>query len=309
MPVKSNLKSFSKLKTTGDQPTGVASAPLITTTNTTTATTTTTTGTSGSIQREDSAYSSSTSSTNSSNEIDASASQLTKLNENIAGPMLKIVTTTEEEAEALAENLDQVSLNDAKMLKSATASAKSSMIMRSSAASGRTNSIRDSVGELKDLMLISSTSIGSSTLETDNDQLVQQPHLLHHHHHQKVRRTSSASLTGGVGGAGGSNTGHPAMPMFKPPSNLPPIENGEVIQMDIETYRLLMQDLQNFKTILHKLAGTLREPTNYGGGDATANNGNSNIFDFQIDDLQSMVNNPLLSSFYQVCVLIIKIFD
>lgn len=77
-----------------------------------------------------------------------------------------------------------------------------------------------------------------------------------------------------------ATTQQQSQPMFRLPSNLPPIENGEVIQMDIETYRALMQDLHNFKTILHKLANTLRD----GGNE------------------QQQQDHPtdLLSSFYQV---------
>lgn len=81
-------------------------------------------------------------------------------------------------------------------------------------------------------------------------------------------------------------------PLFRLPSNLPPIENGEVIQMDIETYRALMQDLQNFKTILHKLASSLREPPS---GQETG----------QVSDQPS----DLLSSFYQVCKLLYPFFN
>lgn len=49
---------------------------------------------------------------------------------------------------------------------------------------------------------------------------------------------------------------------FKLPSNLPAPsveDGGEVIQIDVETYRLLVQDLQDCKLILHKLASLMRD--------------------------------------------------
>lgn len=198
----------------------------------------------------------------------------------------------------LNENLDQLSVNS---------ECKRSIKW---VKTNNRNSIRDSVGELNQLMLISSTSIGSSTLGTAEElQLQQQQQHLQHQaesnnlqpvisnvQKEKVRRTSSVSLNNSPAIHSSSQA-----PMFRPPSNLPPIENGEIIQMDIDTYRALMQDLHNFKTILHRLASSLREPSNinYGGG---GNSNSDNLSDVQPDELQYMTmhSNPLLSSFYQV---------
>ena len=67
---------------------------------------------------------------------------------------------------------------------------------------------------------------------------------------RQLRRGSSLSLA----------NGDEMSPMFRPPSNLPPVENGEVIVLDIEAYRLIMQDVQNLKTLLYRFANGLREP-------------------------------------------------
>jgi hypothetical protein len=68
------------------------------------------------------------------------------------------------------------------------------------------------------------------------------------------RRTSSCSLS-----LNATNTPATNSVQFKMPSNLPPVENGEVITIDIETYRQLVQDLQDTKIILHRLIHLLRE--------------------------------------------------
>ena len=133
------------------------------------------------------------------------------------------------------------------------------------------SNIKESVGELNQLMIMSTSSLGSSLLTTSEE--ATQINLT------KQRRTSSTSVS-----LNSSQVG--ASPMFKPPSTLPPIENGEVIQMDLETYRLLIDDIQTTKTILHKLVNLLRDPT--GGCD----------FTYEPDDLQNLNTNPLISSFY-----------
>ncbi|RNA29633.1 hypothetical protein BpHYR1_012361, partial [Brachionus plicatilis] len=79
--------------------------------------------------------------------------------------------------------------------------------------------------------------------------------------------------------------------MLKPPSNLPPVENGEVITLDLDTYRMLMQDLQNCKIILHKLGAILKEPT------LLSNQVNEDNKDS--DAKLTEFVNPLLESFYQ----------
>lgn len=120
-------------------------------------------------------------------------------------------------------------------------------------------SIEESVGELNQL-IVSSSSICSA---------------LSVNHEEKVEQKDT-SVTQAA----------PPPPIFKPPSNLPPVENGEVIVLDIETYRLLMQDLQSCKLILHKLGAILKEPSLLSQESGQ---------DSQFDEMP----NSLLSSFYQ----------
>ena len=116
--------------------------------------------------------------------------------------------------------------------------------------------IEESVGELNQL-IVSSSSINSSSV-----------------YNQEIQETSST--------------------MLKPPSNLPPVENGELIVLDLETYRLLMQDLQNCKIILHKLGAVLKEPSLLCNQNSEDNHGNG----VQPNEFF----NPLLESLYQVIV-------
>lgn len=139
------------------------------------------------------------------------------------------------------------------------------------------NSIKESIGELNELM--SNTSLTLNDESKPNNAC------------GKQRRTSSASLSQASGSSG--STHNSSAPMFRPPSNLPPTENGEVIQLDIETYRLLLQDLQNTKTILHKLVNVLREPSS-----SSFNNDN---FDIQTDENQ--MTNSFISSLNQINML------
>lgn len=108
---------------------------------------------------------------------------------------------------------------------------------------------------------------------------------------RKLRRTSSTSLAN-VSGAFASSSPNTHSPMFKPPSNLKPAENSEVIELDIDTYRMLLQDLQNTKTILHKLVNVLREPSANSFNNNNTNNGHAEPGDYQMDDFQ------MTSSFY-----------
>ena len=122
----------------------------------------------------------------------------------------------------------------------------------------------------------------------------------------KQRRTSSTSLTS----TSTATTTHHAM--FKPPSNLPPVGNSEIIQLDIDTYRLIMQELHTTKAILHKLSYALREPSGAGGGGSVGNTGHGQQLPqtssdlitlpsecIQPDEMLSpMAANPLISSFY-----------
>jgi hypothetical protein len=75
----------------------------------------------------------------------------------------------------------------------------------------------------------------------------------------KPTRTSSSSLSLNGAAAITTTPNTAGGVQFKMPSNLPPVENGEVITIDIETYRMLVQEIQDTKIILHKLAQVLRE--------------------------------------------------
>jgi hypothetical protein len=123
--------------------------------------------------------------------------------------------------------------------------------------------------------MTSSSSIASSIPVTNDESLIKSSNSL------KNRKSSTYSMNQSL-------NGQPASPMFKPPSQLPPVENGEVIQLDIETYRFLMQDLQSTKAILYKVANMLREPTN------------ESVFESsQPEDFQNaIISNPLISSLY-----------
>lgn len=160
----------------------------------------------------------------------------------------------------------------------------------------RTN-IKDSLGELNQLMIKSSSSLGSIlSVPTDDSPHQQRLNSTNNNNNNmnianqiKQRRTSSNSIQNNTSNLNGTPTSN--TPMFKPPSGLPPVENGEVIQIDIETYRLIMQDLQNTKTILYKLANTLREPSN---NPMLSSFHSDSVFDSQSEDMQ----NPMISSFY-----------
>jgi len=91
----------------------------------------------------------------------------------------------------------------------------------------RRQSIKESIGELNQL-------ISSEEHPNISKDIIKQ------------RRTSSTSLSERERG-----------PMFRPPSNLPPAENSEVIQLDIETYRAILQDAQQTKVLLCKLFNML----------------------------------------------------
>jgi hypothetical protein len=133
------------------------------------------------------------------------------------------------------------------------------------------SNIQDSIGELTNL--INDELYNSSTTQGT-----------------KQRRASSTSSANNILANG------LIQPMFKPPSSLPPIENSEVISIDIDTFRLIMQDLQNTKTILYKLAHLLKEPsTSFGNSNSNENS----MCEFQPDDIQNMIiSNPLVSSLY-----------
>jgi hypothetical protein len=103
-------------------------------------------------------------------------------------------------------------------------------------------------------------------------------------------------------------------PMFRPPSNMPPLSDGEVIQLDIDTYRMLLHDLQSTKTLLHKLVTLLREPStvnhqcsclhnnykynNYNSNSMTNSITSSTVLDNKLFDSNSSSNDLIESPEY-----------
>lgn len=136
------------------------------------------------------------------------------------------------------------------------------------------NSIKESIGELNQLM-------SSASLEETPRSIARQ------------RRTSSTSINSQIGTSLNSGIGSP---MFRPPSNLPPAENSELIELDIDTYRLLLQDLQNTKTILYKLANILREPSS----NSIPNNNNTNPETFDSQSDENIMTSSFISSLTQL---------
>lgn len=178
MPIKSSLKSFTKLTGGGSsnpKPSGSNEA-----TTTKSDSVKISTGMSLAVRREDSAYSSSTSSTGSERVAGNS-------NNNSGVPdatTTTTATTTNEVSnriiDEMGENLDQMSLNSVEFAAAAAATTTGSghrrSVKSSSSATGVTgaghhrNSIRDSVGELNQLMLISSgASIGSGVVAQNEE--------------------------------------------------------------------------------------------------------------------------------------------
>ena len=231
------------------------------------------------IKREDSAYCSSTSSTassgsaTSSENVSALKSETTSMGSSSSS---KLDEHTNNNSANVTANLDDSSLL---MLKKSEENLANNPNHTNTANKNESN-IQESIGELNHLMLVSSSSIGSSSL-IGNDELGSLTN--HSSSVLKQRRTSSASLNNAAATTPGGNN---ASISFKMPSNLPPPENGEVITIDLETYRLLIQDLQDCKLILHKLASILKEPS------TIPYNGEATGMENQLDDL----NNPLLSS-------------
>jgi len=171
------------------------------------------------------------------------------------------------------------------------------------------SSIRDSIGELSQLMnmsiSVSNNHSASPSLNDESSSTNSSTTPKSSISSSKLRRTSAASIGNTTNQSNVQQLQHQqqqqqqTQPMFKPPSNLPPAENSEVIQIDIDTFRLLMQDMQNTKIILYKLANVLREPQ----VNNNLNNSDCSLFSSDDmkppDDLQSlMASNPLISSFY-----------
>lgn len=162
------------------------------------------------------------------------------------------------------------------------------------------SSIRDSIGELSQLMTMSVSGVSNQLTNSASPSLtgtsLSEEASTASNKSSKQRRTSSTSLGNNL-----TAVQQQQQPMFRPPSNLPPAENSEIIQIDIDSFRLIMQDIQNTKIILYKLANILREPQSTASNSFNLNN-SDNVFntdDFKPDDLQSlMANNPLVSSFY-----------
>lgn len=152
---------------------------------------------------------------------------------------------------------------------------------------GKKNSIKESIGELNQLM--STSSIGASFADDANQKT----------NNIRQRRTSSTSLTH----VSGSSSNGESLPMFRPRSNLPPVENSEVIELDIDEYRLLLQDLQNTKTMLYKLYNLLREPSS----NSFNNSVNGENFDMQPDENQ--MTNSFLGNFNNVGYIMNKLYS
>lgn len=152
------------------------------------------------------------------------------------------------------------------------------------------NSIRDSIGELSQLMSTSVSCASPTCEEKTPTSGTTTTTNTNNNNNNKQRRSSSTSA---------SNSASVSSQLFRPPSNLPPAENSEIIQLDIDSFRLIMQDIQNTKMILYKLASVLREPQTLNSCSDTTTTSNLLCDEFKPDDLLSlMTNNPLITSFY-----------
>jgi hypothetical protein len=165
----------------------------------------------------------------------------------------------------------------------------------------RRTSIKESIGELNQLMSSNSASASSSMCSglnslhnaplTSTDETINVNsaafYLNNHYQHKIAQRRSSANTVNGL-----SNNNL----QFKLASQLPPLENGEIITLDIETYRLLLQDMQDCKLVLYKLASLLRdEPAN-----VFCNEDLPNIDEQDECFSQNLISNLLRVSFYFV---------
>ena len=121
-------------------------------------------------------------------------------------------------------------------------------------------SIKESVSELNQLLLTSSSNSLCSSLTcneepvglTSNANISQSSCATALSRQQAARGTSSPLLN--------LNSNQSATNVtFKMPSNLTPVENSELITLDIDTYRAILQELQDTKIMLHKLANLLKE--------------------------------------------------
>ena len=248
------------------------------------------------IKREDSAYCSSTSSTVSSQDVEINrynsksncelCSGTSSTNEITTDCMANKTDGNEAHLNSKNDDLDDNNLSD-NIESDMRLNENDDSIKSNSISSKIVPSIKESFDELNQLkqqqhLLNSQSTDVLDDLSLDNSSIKNCANL-------RQRRTSLNSVNSNLSTSTNS-------PMFKPPSKLPPCENSEIIQIDIETFRLVMQDIQNTKTILYKLAHLLREPTS----NAFSNNGNNdNLLDFQPDDFQNLINNnPLVSSFY-----------
>jgi hypothetical protein len=232
------------------------------------------------FKKEDSAYCSSTSSTVSSNEVveTTKTNVNDKANEFNYHSIENIQKTAAETVPPLLENEEIGESNKINTNNVDTTTTTTTDTNNKSPTTKNSSQIQDSLGELNHLMMNStSSSIPVSSIHATSNSSI--------HKQRKLSTTSFSSLN--------PSMSSPA-PMFKPPSQLPPVENGEIIQLDIETYRFLMQDLQSTKAILLKVANMLREPSS-----------DLNVFETAAaassaeQDLQNMkITNPFVASLY-----------
>lgn len=224
------------------------------------------------LKKEDSAYCSSTSSTASSHEstVETTATTLNQ-NDNRLSAESKYTKTNEfnyhsiENIQNTVDAMDAAAKTVTSLLENEEIGETNNNVVTFTAAldpSPATTTptdtknynkiqIQDSLGELNHLMM---TSSSTSSIPVTIHATTTTPNKNESSSIQKQRKLSTTSFSS-------LNPITSPAPMFKPPSQLPPVENGEVIQLDIETYRFLMQDLQSTKAILCKVANMLREPS------------------------------------------------
>ena len=186
MPIKSSLKTLGKFKSASTSVEGASTGENQTKSQeTSTKSLTITVENAGGMKRDDSAYSSSTSST-------VSEKPPAKTDETSTTDNKQPQTTASAPIDEIGESLDQMSLNSVtdfsqhphyphqQLRRSLKSSSASSAAAASSYNRNRNNSIRDSVGELNQLMLISSSSLTSSSAAVpDSDtQVWSKLHLL-----------------------------------------------------------------------------------------------------------------------------------
>ena len=251
------------------------------------------------MKREDSAYCSSTSSTVSSQEVN-DVNKCPLVNSIQCNSQISDEEASNKFANQIIEDADSLTkppLTEHIHLKKSLTEIdsnfqifdelpdKSSLPNNGFKSRSKRNSIKDSIGELNQLILMSNSTTQlmstSSITNSMHEDLMSKSNCST----MKPRRTSSTSMS--AVSLPASNVA--PSPMFKPPSNLPPVENSEIIELDIDTYRLLLQDLQNTKFILHKLLNCLREPAT----NSFNSSGGINLLDNVFNEAPAFTSNDL----------------